>query len=166
MPIQIIYDIRDRRNKSASTSVRIADSNSEAQTVGFAAAWADAIDNLIGGVIRGAVALLGVDISGLVSNVASSTSDVEEIAAFEFLTSNGVTKVEVNIPAILETLVDNDTGEMNLSAAAVAAFVAMMEDGITAGGALIQPCDVGSDDITVLRYARERSRNSGTSKGN
>jgi hypothetical protein len=40
----------------------------------------------------------------------------------------------------------------------------MMEDGITAGGALMQPCDVGADDITTLNYARERSRNSGTSK--
>lgn len=163
MSTQIIYDIRDRRNKSATTSVRCS-SDSETQVEGFAAAWADAIDNLIGGVIRSAIALLHADISGLASNVAGASSDVEEIASFQFSTSNGITKVEVNIPGILETLIDNDTGQVNLAAGAVAAFVAMMEDGITAGGALMEPCDVGSDDITTLNYARERSRNSGTSK--
>lgn len=163
MPIEIVYEIRDRRNKKASTSVRIVDAT-EAQTDTFANAWADAIDNLIGGVIRGAVALLSVDISGLSSNVASSGSDVEEIAEFDFRTALN-TKVLVTIPGILETLVDNDTGNLNLAAPAVAAFVAMMEDGITAGGTLVEPVDVGNDDIVSLRYARERSRNSGTSKG-
>lgn len=164
MPIEIIYDVRDRRNKKASTSVRIINAT-EAQTDAFANAWAAAIDNLIGGVIRGAVALLGVDISGLTGNVAASTSDVEEIAEFDFRTAAG-TKVIVTIPAILETLVNNDTGELNQAAPAVAAFIAMMEDGITAGGALVEPCDVGDEDIVSTRYARERSRNSGTSKGN
>jgi hypothetical protein len=163
MPIEIVYEIRDRRNKKATTSVRIVDAT-EAQTDAFANAWADAIDNLIGGVIRAASALIGVDISGLSSNVASSTSDVEEIAEFDFRTAAG-NKVLVTIPAILETLVDNDTGELNQAAPAVAAFIAMMEDGITAGGTLVQPCDVGNEDIVSTRYARERSRNSGTSKG-
>lgn len=163
MTLEIVYEIRDRRNKKATTSVRIIDAT-EAQTDAFANAWADAIDNIIGGVIRGAVALLGVDISALVGNVAATGSDVEEIAEFDFRTALN-TKVLVTIPGILETLVDNDTGDLNLAAPQVAAFVTMMEDGITAGGTLVQPCDVGNDDIVSLRYARERSRNSGTSKG-
>lgn len=164
MPIEIVYDIRDRRNKKASTSVRIVNAT-EAQTDAFANAWADAIDNLIGGVIRGAAALLKVDISGLSSNVASSGSDVEEILECDFRTAAG-NKVIVTIPGILETLINNDTGELNQAAPAAAAFIAMMEDGITAGGTLVQPCDVGNEDIVSTRYARERSRNSGTSKGN
>jgi len=164
MPIEIVYEIRDRRNKKATTSVRIVDAT-EAQTDAFANAWADAIDNLIGGVIRSAAALLKCDISSVPSNVASSTSDVEEIAEFDFRTASG-NKVLVTIPAILETLVDNDTGNLNQSAAAVAAFIAMMEDGITVGGTLVEPTDVGNEDIVSTRYARERSRNSGTTKGN
>lgn len=163
MPIELIYTIKDRRNKPATTSVRIIDAT-EAQTDAFANAWADAIDNIIGGVIRAASAILGVDISALTGNVAAAGSDVEEIAAFEFRTALG-TKVNVNIPAILETLVDNDTGEMNLAAPAVAAFIAMMEDGITVGGTLVEPCDVGGEDIVSTRVSRERSRNSGTTKG-
>jgi hypothetical protein len=162
MTQEIVYEVRDRRNKKATTSVRINDAT-EAQTDAFANAWADAIDNIIGGVIRGAVALLGVDISALIGNVAAVGSDVEEIAEFDFRTAIG-TKVLVTIPGILETLVDNDTGDLNLAAPQVAAFVAMMEDGITVG-VLVQPCDVGNDDIVSLRYARERSRNSGTSRG-
>ena len=161
---EIIYEIRDRRNKKATTSVKIADTADEADTDVFANAWADAIDNLIGGVIKSAHAVLPVDISGLTGNVAASGSDVEEIAEFEFLTT-GTPKVIVSIPGILETLVDNDTGDMNMSASAVAAFVAMMEDGIDVGGTFIEPCDVGGLDIVSTRYGRERSRNSGSSKG-
>lgn len=162
MTQEIVYEIRDRRNKKATTSVRIGDAT-EAQTDAFANAWADSIDNIIGGIIKGASVLLGVDISALVGNVAATGSDVEEIAEFDFRTAIG-TKVIVTIPGILETLVDNDTGDLNLAAPQVAAFVTMMEDGITVG-VLVEPCDVGNDDIVSLRYARERSRNSGTSKG-
>jgi hypothetical protein len=165
MSTEIIIDVRDRRNKSASTSVRCS-SDTEAQVVGFAESWLVAIGDLLNGAIRSAVAMLTVDISGLTGNVAADTSDCEEVGSFEFKTTNGVTKVDVNIPAILETLVDNDTGDMILASSAVAAFITMMEDGITAGGALITPCDVGGDLITTLNYARERSKNSGSNKGN
>lgn len=165
MSTEIIIDVRDKRNKSASTSVRCS-SDSETQVVGFAESWLIAIGALINGAIRSAVAMLTVDISGLTGNVASETSDCEEVGAFEFRTTNGVTKVDVNVPAFLETLVNNDNGGINESATAVAAFIALMEDGITVGGALIAPCDVGGDSITVLSYARERSKNSGSNKGN
>lgn len=165
MSTEIIFDIRDKRNKSASTSVRCS-SNDETQVTTFGEAWAQAIDGIINGVIRAAFMLLRVDISTLTGNVATADSDCEEVGAFEFKTTNGITKVDVNIPAFLETLVDNDSGNIDQSAAAVAAFLTMMEDGLTAGGALVTPCDVGGDLITVVKYARERSRNSGTNKGN
>lgn len=165
MSTEIIYDVRDKRNKAASTSVRCS-SDSETQVIGFAESWAVAINALINGVIRSAVAMLTVDISGLTGNVAADTSDCEEVGSFEFKTTNGVTKVDVNIPAILETLVDNDTGNIIVASVPVAAFIAMMETGITVGGALVEPCDVGGDLITTLNYARERSKNSGTNKGN
>ena len=165
MTIEITYDIRDRRNKPASTSVRVNTGATEAQVTGFARAWATAINPLIGGVIRAAFAILNVDISALTNNTPASNSDVEEIGAFEFGTSNGITKVQVNIPAILETLINNDTGQMDLAAPQVAAFIAMMEDGITVGATLIQPCDVGGDDVTNTIYAKEGSRNSGSNAG-
>lgn len=165
MPIEIVFSIYDRRGKSGTTSVKIGDGNQKANTEGFAAAWADAIDNIIGGVIRSAVAILGVDISALTNNVATSSSDVEEIASFQFQTENGI-PVEVNIPGILETLVVNESGNLDLTAPQVADFVALMEDGITVSSTLVEPCDVGNDDITGLVYARERFRNSGSRKVN
>jgi hypothetical protein len=163
MAVQIVYTIQDKKGKKPTHSVRI-NSDSEAATQAFAEAWAQAIDDLIGGVIRGAVALLGVDISGATGNVAATGSDVEEIARFEFRTFEGH-KVEVTIPAILETLIDNDTGQVNRAAGAVAAFIAMMEDGITANSVLVEPCDVGEDDIVSTRIAVEGSRNSGSGGG-
>ncbi len=163
MSTEVVYDFRDKRNKSASTSVRVG-SDARGNVEAFASAWAQAIDGITNGVIRSALALMRVDISTLTGNVAADTSDVEEIAAFEFKTT-GIPKVDVNVPAILETLVDNDTGEMILTASAVAAFITMMEDGLTVGGTLISPCDVGGLAITTLNLARERSRASGTNKG-
>lgn len=160
---EIVFTIEDRRKKKATTSVKVLDSFAEAAVTGFAQAWADAIDNLIGGVIRSAVAILGVDISGLTSNTATNDSDVEEIASAQFETAEGQI-VEVNIPAILETLVVNETGQLDEAAPQVAAFLDMMIDGITVNATLIQPCDVGDTDIIKHNYFRERSRNSGTRK--
>lgn len=165
MPVEIVFSIYDKRGKSSTTSVKLVSGSQLGNTEGFAVAWADALDNLIGGVIRGATAILGVDISALTGNVAAAGSDVEEIASFQFETAGGI-PVEVNIPGILETLVTNETGELNLAATAVADFVALMEDGITVSATLVEPVDVGNDDITRLIYARERFRNSGKRKVN
>lgn len=163
IPIEIVYTIEDRRKRTATTSVKLGSGETKTRVGLFAVAFADVIDNLINGIIRSAVAFLNVDISGLTSNTATSDSDVEEIAAASFKTGIN-TKVDVNIPAVLETLVDNDTGNLNLAAGAVAAFVTMMEDGIAVTGGTIIPCDIGEEDGLQLVYFRERSRNSGTRK--
>jgi len=165
MPIEIVYTIVDKRNRSATTAVKLATDSTAAMVNGFAVAWADIIDNLINGVIRTAVALLGIDISIISSNVAASSSDVEEIGAFQFKTAEG-TKVLINIPAFNETLVNNDTGEIDQTLTAVQDFIALMEDGITVSATLVQPTDVGGFDVDSTVYARERSRSSGTRKVN
>lgn len=163
MPIEIIYKIVDRRNRSATTSVKVVTGSSEASVTGFATAWADAIDNLINGVIRSASALLGVDISALVGNVAASSSDVEEVGSFQFETAEGIV-VDVNIPAFDETLINNDTGQIDQTLTAVQNFTTMMLDGITVSATLVEPVDVGDTDLIKLNYAKERSRNSGSRK--
>ena len=165
MPIKIVYTIADRRNKTGTTSVNIQDGLDEADTDVFANAWAAALDNIIFGVIRSAVAIIDVALSGLVGNVAGGASDVEEVGEFLFYTIAG-TKVEVNIPAISEGIVDNETGNIDLTDAGVAAFVTAMTDGISGIAAQpIGPTDVGGSSIATLRQARGRFRNSGSNKG-
>jgi hypothetical protein len=162
-PIEIVFTVEDRRKKTATTSIKLAEVESKARVNLFAVAWANVVDNIITGVIRSAVAILGVNISALTSNIATNDSDVEEIASAQFRSDAG-TKVEINIPAVLETLVNNDTGDLEPSAPQVAAFLAMMEDGIAVTGGTIIPCDIGEEGNLVNVYFRERSRNSGTRK--
>lgn len=165
MPIEIIYTIEDRRGRTATTSVKLASVESKVRTGLFAVAWADVIDNIIGGVIRSAFAVLNVPLTGILLNTSDVGSDVEEIAAATFRANAG-TLVQVNIPAILETLVVNETGELNTVQADVAAFRAMMEDGIAVTGGTIIPCDIGESGGLEMQFIRERSRNSGTRKVN
>ena len=162
-PIEIIYTIEDRRKRTATTSVKVGSGETKGRVTLFAVAFADAIDNLMNGIIRSAVALLSVDISGLTSNTATNDSDVEEIAAASFTSGVG-TKVDVNIPAVLETLVNNDTGNLDDTSAAYQAFRTMMETGIAVTGGTIVPCDIGEETGLELDYFRERSRNSGKRK--
>lgn len=163
MPIEIVFTIEDRRKRTATTSVKLPSVESKGRTTLFAVAWADAIDNLITGVIRSAVAILRPDLSGLTNNAVAAGSDVEEIASAQFGTVDK-TLVEINIPSILETLVINETGVLDTAAPQVAAFLSMMENGIAVTGGTIVPCDIGGLTGLELVYLRERSRNSGKRK--
>lgn len=164
MATEIVFTIRDQRGKKTTTSVKVVE-HPRANVQNFAVAYADAIDNLIGGVVEGAVALMAGDISGLVSNVALASSDVEEIGSAQFVAATG-RKVLMNIPSLKESLVDNATGNLDETEAEVIAFLSMMEDGITVNSNLIRAVDVAEENIVSHRYFRERSRSSGARRGN
>lgn len=161
MAIEIIYTIVDSSGEPATTSVKVADETTIAGLNGFAVGWANALNDIIRGAIRNAIAHLLVNITGLTSNTIISSSDVEHLGKFQFLTAAG-RRVEVNVPCIAEFTVDTDVAdEMDTAQADVAAFLSMMEDGISVSGALIQPCDIGGEDIVSTAFAREGARNSG-----
>lgn len=166
-PIEIEFSIADKRNKVSTTSVKVAQTETDARVALFGVAWAEAIDNLIGGVIRGATAILNVAIETLTITPAASSSDVEEIGAFHFITDDDGTDVEINIPSLNEVLVINESGEIDQSLSAVQAFLAMMEDGLDVGGVdTFFPTNIQEGGGFVLQSARERSRNSGKRKVN
>jgi len=165
----IVYEYEDRMQRRATNQLNVktfvaADGEEFPPTMphinAFASVLAEAVDGLIGGIIRRATYVIVGDISGVTGNVASDSADVEEIGAFQFRTLDGL-KVQANVPAIIETLVTNETGNINQAATAVAAYLAMMEDGIDLGGTLVRATDVGGDYLDATVYARERSRNSG-----
>lgn len=163
MPIEIVYTIEDRKGKQATTSTRIADATTETQVTAFATGFASLMDAITRGIIRAITAVYKVDISALANNAPSASSDVEEIGAFEFVTAQG-NRVKLNIPAINENLVVNETGELDLTQTAIANIVTMMEDGLAVTGGTVTPCDIGEDDIVGTLVARERSRSSGARK--
>lgn len=160
MPIQIIYTVYDKRGKRATTSVQVGESETKARVQLFATAWGAAIDNLIGGVIRSAAAMLSANPNGLTGNVVGSNSDVEEIGALQFTCETGA-PIEVTIPGLNENVVENDTGDLDQTDTDVAALIALFEDGLDVTGDTIYAVNAGDERASALIYARERSRNSG-----
>lgn len=161
MAIEIIAQIADATGDESTTSVRVLDTNTSEQVQGFSVAWVQALDALIAGVIRSVAAFLRVDVSGLVGNLVGASSDVEHIGKFEFRTTSNI-RVKINVPALSEISLGATTSDtLDPLQANVAAFLTAMEDGVNAGGALIQPCDIGGDDISQVVFAREAFRNSG-----
>jgi hypothetical protein len=163
MPIEIIYTVYDRKTKRATTSVKVGQAETLERVQLFATAWADAIDNLIGGVIRAAVAMISANPNGLIGNVVGTNSDVEEIGAFQFNCEVGP-PIEVTIPGLNENLVENDTGNLDQADTDVAALIAMFEDGLDIGPVTVKAVNTGEESSVSLIYARERSRNSGKRK--
>jgi len=158
---EMVFEIEDASGDVASTSVKVISTTTAANLVGFAAGFATALNNIIAGKILSAAAFLGVDISGLTSNVVLDDSDVEHIGKFEFLSVLGF-RVKVNIPCLHETSVmPTNSDAINQADSDVAAFIAAMEDGVSVTGALIEPCDIAESDIVSVVFAREAFRNSG-----
>lgn len=163
MPDIIYTVVGNNPKKKATTSVHLVDSLTLALVQGFAAALATILNNVIIGKILSAVANWGVDISGLTGNTVVGTSDVEEIASFEFYTTE-MNPVRMNIPGLLEAVVLPLTNELDPEDIRVQAVISMFEDGIAVTGGTVTPCDAGEDLIAMLSYAREGSKNSGSSR--
>lgn len=162
MPYQIEYNIDDNDNDPAKTSVWVATGQTVANYTLFAKGYALLIDGIIKGVFRQVAKLkIPVDISGLTNNVADALSDVEQVSHFEFVTAQG-NPVDFNIPCIDETKIIAGSDELDQTDAAIAAIIAMFEDGIDiGGGTFVQPCNVAEEDVVGTLIAHAHTRNSG-----
>lgn len=158
--IDLTYTIRDNKGKDATTSVKLDPGASLVDCQEFAEAQATALDAILYGRVQGAQVNVPVDVSGLTTNLSSGADDVENIGSFQFRTADG-RPVIVNIPCFDESMVVAGSDGINQSNPAVAAFLAMMTNGLSVTGGTIIPCDVGEDDIVTVDYARERTRASG-----
>jgi hypothetical protein len=164
MGVSLVYEIvGDNPKKTATTSVRLSETNLLANLKLFGVAFATLLNNFIGGKILSAALVFDVDISGITANNVEVYSDVEEIAGFGFSTPEG-TKTVLNVPSLIETVVIDTTNNLSLVATNVAAVIIMMEDGIAVTGGTIVPTDIGELDGLELDYAREQARGSGKSR--
>lgn len=163
MPLaaQIVYTILDDSGERGTTAINLPNAFSIAQFGEFGAGMATLLDALIGGRVDSAEICFGIDISTLTSNVATANSDVEELGRFMFETDIG-TQVRVNLPGIDELVVAPGSDDIDQGDTAVAAFITVMEDGISTGGGTVTPCDVGEQDIITTVFAREGFRASGS----
>jgi len=159
--VQLVYTIVDASGDRGQTSINFPLSWSLSQFGQFGAIMATFMDAVLGGRVEKAELCFGIDISSLTSNTALSTSDVEEIGAFQFRTTGGF-PVRVNLPCIDELTVTTGSDDLDQADPAIAAFITAMEVGILTAGGTILPCDVAEDDITSTDFARERFRASGS----
>lgn len=156
MPFEIQYTIADEANNISTTTIKVPTTFAIADYVEFGAGMAQALNDFLRGAIRGAELCFNIDISAYTNNTISAISDVEEIAAFEFVTAQG-NRVKLNVPGCPDLSVLPGTNTLDVTDAEVAAIITAMEDGISG----TQPCDVGGDEITEMLFAREWFRSSG-----
>jgi hypothetical protein len=164
MTVQVIYEVEDQSGTKGTTEVKLAGTPTIAQMTGFAVVHAEALNALIEGAIKKAIAFIRPAVSGLDGdeNIADAMSDVERIGKFEFATSNG-DRVKFNLPSLEEDTVGTDdlSDDINTSTAEAEALVDAMLDGIAVTGGTIAPCDVGGVSLVSLIFAREAFTNSG-----
>lgn len=158
--LELNFGFEDSDGDDATSTIRIPNGFTLAQYASFGKAMSELIDPIVAGRISGADLCLAVDISALTGNVLDPSSDVEEIAAFQFTTGDN-RPVNVNIPGMNEAIVSAGSDDIDQADPAVAPFIAAMEVGLATGGGTIQPCDVGEDDIVATAFAREKFRASG-----
>jgi hypothetical protein len=128
-----------------------------AQYDAFANAYANAVDDIVlGRVDPKGTMTIPVDISALTGNTLDPASDVEQIAAFQFLAADGE-PVDINVPGLLLADVVAGTDGLNTADTEIAAFVTLIET----GDGTVAPSSVSESDITTLIYARKETRASG-----
>lgn len=154
---KIRFKVTDNDGDSANTEIHVPAGLTIAQYAAFANAYANAMDDIVlGRVEPKGTMTIPVDISGLTGNTLDPSSDVEQIAAFQFLDTNGE-PVDINVPGLLLADVVAGTDGLNTADTQIAAFITLIED----GDGTVAPSSVSEADITTLVYARKETRASG-----
>lgn len=162
MAISVIYEVKGEISKKTATSeIFIPESFSLAEYGIFAAGLATFIDAMLKGKIVAATLSIGLDLSALTSNTASSGSDVQERGCFEYLAVDGFS-TKVNLPTFDTSDLVAGSEQIDLSLPAIDAFNDAMLTGVAVTGGTIQPCDVGELDIEELMFATYQTNNSGS----
>lgn len=160
MAIDLVLYVEDDAGNVSTTALPFSASFSLPQLIEGGQAFAVLIDAVINGRFRGADLCVNVPIGGLTDNTTTGGSDVEEVAAFEFVTING-NRVKLNVPGMTDLDTLPGSNDLDTTEADVAAVIAMMEDGLAVTSGTIEPQDIGDEDIVDTIFAREHFRSSG-----
>lgn len=157
---KIRFKVTDNDGDPANTEIYVPSGFTIAQYGTFANAYANAMDDIaLGKVDPKGTMTIPVDITGLTGNTLDPASDVEQIAAFQFLSVSGE-PIDINVPGLLLADVVAGTDGLNTADTEIAALITLIET----GDGTVAPCAVNEDDITSLLYARKETRASGRSR--
>lgn len=159
---RVVYTVRDRKGKDATTEVRLPQVLGLAGLTQWAQLFAVILNDFTTGRIRKSQICLEIALSNFTSNLLNDNSDVEEVGAFEFVTQGG-NRTKLNVPGMLSSTTVGNSDDLDQTDVQVAAIITAMVDGITTptNSTLIQPTDIAEDNITDVLFAREVHRNSG-----
>lgn len=151
MPIalEIVYSIVDADGHPSTTSVRIPSDTAMADAVAFADDVATLLDKIIDGVITRAGISTTVTLPGGLKAAALDNCDVE-VGATLFYSAGGVLRFQHRIPTFKKTLIVAGGSSINETDPDVAAFIAMMKDGLTPVATLVQPSEWRDTDIVAF----------------
>lgn len=157
MAMYIFYSIKDAKGDTSSVEIPFPDGTDVQDLVDLVGPVAILINALVTGGLVDAGIRVSMDLSatgplgfGGWGPVASLAADVQEKAEFTFRTVLGNLK-RINLPTIDEAIFNPGSKMVDLSDAAVQAWVTFLEDGI--GG--VQPSDQRGEDLFALESASE-----------
>jgi hypothetical protein len=153
MAFEIVYTIRDEKNKRSLQSVHLPDTVSLTNARSFAQEMALLIDPLIKGKIeRIGLGFMVTLPEGLKADFVAG-ADVEEGATLIYEASPYLFRHR--LPTFDEQFIVAGTREVDLTDPDVSAFVDAMVDGLLIDAVQVQPCEWREQDLEALRSARE-----------
>lgn len=160
--VSFIFSMRDAKNKTTRVPIRVPNGFSIAQYVEFGQAAAQIIAALSTCQITSVQASLRLDLAGsTIRATAQAISDIFERAIITVNSSIAGLYARFFVPTLDDTKVLTGTDQIDLTDVDVAAYVALIEDGLDLGGSVfIQPVDLRGNDLADVNSAREVFRES------
>lgn len=159
MPLafEIVYEYTDASGDKAESAVKLPTALTLTNYTDFGRAMGLLLNNIVSGIVSRAGLRIAIDVSALTGNVVDTTSDVEDVGAFQYTTAEG-RPVRLNVPGIIEAKVLAGSDDIDTADADIAALNTAVISGVAVTAGTIPPSDVAEDDITTLVFARERFR--------
>lgn len=162
LAVTVNYTFTDAKGKSSICKIRVPTGFSLNQYSEFAVAMAQLVANLSDGAITDISVGVPVNLSGAtIRGAALNFADVAKKALFTARSAIAGLFAKFNIPTFDETNVTSGSDEINAADADIAAYVAVLESGITTGGETVQPIDVRGNDLVDVIGMREIFRKFG-----
>lgn len=154
MAFFVFFTIQDSDGDTSTIEIPINDATPLAALSAFTGAVATLLNPLLMGGLRKAGVRLEFDVSGVFGPVALLASDVQEKATFAMRTV-GNFPTRLSLPTFDEAFFVPGQDEVDLTDPDIQAWIDFLEDGITAGGSLVQPTDYREADIVTVVSAYE-----------
>lgn len=152
LAVAIHFTITDAKGKSSTTDIHVPTGFSLLQYAEFAQTMGQVVADLSEGILTKVSISLPLSLSG--ATIRSTASNLADIAKKCLFTASGAVSsllARFNLPTYDESHSVNNTDQLDLADADVAAYIAIIESG--GGGA--HPCDKRENDLTSVHVARE-----------